>query len=168
MLHKHPMSIFIICPASLFIYPTTYITHFLCCICWAFEFFFFGLGVANVVSTGWDRSQRLFFCLHHSMLKWERGKGHPFNWLIPCPMLWQTKCYLQPHCTGYVLPHTFHVEPGKSKMEIWPSASTSGNETSLKDSLIPKAVRCTLYPHNGPHHSHRPVEILYSCLDLCC
>lgn len=146
-----------------------YSKRFFCCICWAFAFFSFGLGVANVVSTGWNRSQRVFFCLHHSILKREREvRASHLIELILCPMLWQTKCYLQPHCTGYVLPHTFHVEPGKSKMEIWPSARTSGNETSMKDSLIPKAVRCILYPHNWPHHSHGPVEILYCRLDLCC
>lgn len=59
-------------------------------------------------------------------------------------------------------------EAGKSKMEIWPSARTSGNETSSTDSLISKAARCTLSPHNWPHHSHGPVEMLYCYLDLCC
>lgn len=69
----------------------------------------------------------------------KRGvRGHLFNWLILSHMLWQSKCYLQPHCTGRMLSHTFHVEDGKSKMEIWLSAATSGNETNFERCVYPQ------------------------------
>lgn len=49
-------------------------TRTLCWICWTFAFFSSGPGTATVVSTGWGRSQRLFFCLHHCTLKQERER----------------------------------------------------------------------------------------------
>ena len=85
----------------------------------------------------------------------ERGvRGHLFNWPILSPMLWQSKCYLQPHCTGRTLPHTFHDESGKSKMEIWPSAGIgySNERCSVSSNLtltLCLTVRWKFYTDTG-------------------
>lgn len=42
-------------------------------------------------------------CVHPSMLLHREVGGHLFNWLRLPPMLWQSKCYLQPHCSGCTL-----------------------------------------------------------------
>lgn len=64
--------------------------------------------------------------------------------------------------------HTFHGEDGKSKMEIWPRAGTSGNETSLCPYQQQQwDVQYILKPDPATL-SHDPVEILWSLGFYCC
>lgn len=85
-----------ICQKSFFSRP---LVCFLCSAHWLSQFF---LLRSPVVSTGWGRSQRPYVYILPYCCKREVG-GHLFNWLSLPPMLWQSKCYLQPHCSGCTL-----------------------------------------------------------------
>lgn len=129
MLHNRTRSPIYCYLSNIIIYPPT-------CVFSLLYLFGFGPGVASVASVLGGVAHRGFLFVYILPRCSERGvRGHLFNWLILSPVLWQSKCYLQPHCTGRTLPHTFRDEDGKSKMEIWPRAGASGNESSLKDVL---------------------------------
>lgn len=81
--------------------------------------------------------------------------GHLFNWLSVPPVLWQSKCYLQPHCSGCPLtlstmrPENQKWKPGPALQEIrgaamrcaacpqiWLCYSVSRSSGNLKEFLL--------------------------------
>lgn len=71
----------------------------------------------------------------------ERGvRGHLFNWLILSPMLWQSKCYLQPHCTGAYAPFTLSTM--RTENLKWKSGPVL-----VFQEIRRAAMRCTICPH---------------------
>lgn len=89
---------------------------------------------------GGDHSQRRFYV---SILQWERGPELSFNLLILSAVLWQSKCYLQPHCTGRTFPSQFP----QWERKIWNGNLAHCWYFRKWDVSFPTAaIRCTVRP----------------------
>lgn len=81
--------------------------------------------------------------LSFNAVLWERGPELSFNLLILSAVLWQSKCYLQPHCTGRTFPSQFP----QWERKIWNGNLAHCWYFRKWDVSFPTAaIRCTVRP----------------------
>lgn len=121
---------------TIYCYLSSIITYPPTCVFSLLHLFGFGPGVASIASTGWGSSQRLslLFTSFHSGAR--EGSGAICLIGSFCLRCCDRASVISSRTAQDVRSLTlFRNEDGKSRMEIWPSAGASGNETPLKGVL---------------------------------